>query len=327
MATPHEGIENPDPWDEVEKVDIIPRRIQRLIDKGGTDETKEYQDWLRAQLKTEPDLLFYLTKLLEKRRLRRDQEKQIIEGLRSATLTNKELLLASQYILADELEWFDVFRIPNDACVLELGRRDAGKTFGSKYLCYTKRKVFPFVYVFTRTPFNGSWKKNISPDCVFDGWDEDAVTQFKEYQAKARESPEWGVDPRALVILDDMAADPKLRWNKQLLEFSFYGRHLVVMIIITSQWYKQLAPGFRDNCDFIFVYKMDNDNEIEALWKEHGSGVHKRVFRALVHKYSTNTTALVINKNGSTPLRKFFQWRALDPGPFRMGCKSVWEGK
>lgn len=284
-----------------------------------------YQKKLRHELRTEKGLVKHLNRIIDKRRKRREEERKILMTMRSLSLTTLERKLFYSYIMKDEIEWFDIFRIPNDACILEVGRRNAGKTFGTNWLLYTKRKVFPFVFVFTMTKFNGAWAEHVHEDCIFKGWKEDAVLEIKDRQERAKLTPEWGIDPRAAVVLDDMAADKNLRWNPSLLEFSFYGRHLILFVLVTTQWYKQLATGFRENCDILFIYKMDNQNEIEALWKEHSAGIPKNIFYALVQKYSTDTTALVIVKNGMTPLTKFYQYRAMDPGPFRLGCDSVWE--
>lgn len=300
-------------------------KLQRLIDEDRLKRIENYQRHLRSELRSEKGLMKHLNRIVRKRRRRRDQEKKILLTMRGMSLNAAEKRLFYSYILADEIEWFDIFRVPNDACILEVGRRNAGKTFGSMWLLYTKRKVMPFVYVLTMTKFNGAWAEHVHEDCIFQGWQDDVVTKLRNRQARARKSPEWGIDPRAAVVLDDMAADKNLRWNPKLLEFSFYGRHLIMFVIVTSQWYKQLSPGFRENCDILFIYKMDNEVEIEALWKEHSAGIPKQIFHSLVQKYSTDTTALVIVKNGMTPLSKFYQYRALDPGPFRLGCRSVWE--
>jgi len=299
-------------------------RVQCLVDADKLAQIDRYQRRLRKELRTEEGLVRHLNRIIRKRRRRREQEKKILQAMRGLNLTLAEKRLFYSYVISDEIEWFDIFRVPNDACILEVGRRNAGKTFGTNWLLYTKRKVFPFVYVLTKTAFNGAWAQHVHPDCIIQGWQDDVVVTIKKRQTKAAGTPEWGIDPRAAVVLDDMAADPALRWNRDLLEFAFYGRHFVTFVVVTSQWYKQLSPGFRENCDILFVYKMDNEIEIDALWKEHSAGVPKHIFHSLVQKYSTDTTALVIVKNGMTPLTKFYQYRAMDPGPFRLGCESVW---
>lgn len=295
------------------------------IDETRLRQVEEYQKQLRSELRTEEGLVHHLNRIIAKRRRRREEERKILQTMRGLALSNIEKKLYYSYLLKDEIEWFDIFRVPNDSCILEVGRRNAGKTFGTMWLLYTKRKVFPFVYVMTMTKFNGAWAEHVNEDCIFQGWKEDVVEQLRDRQAKARLTPEWGIDPRAAIILDDMAANRELRWNDSLLEFSFYGRHLIMFVVVTSQWYKQLAPGFRENCDILFIYKMDNENEIESLWKEHSGGIPRPIFHSLVQKYSTDTTALVIVKNGMTPLTRFYQYRAIDPGPFRLGCESVWD--
>lgn len=303
----------------------IPLNLE-IIEEEKWKEVLAYQTALRAQLRTEEGLLFHLNRIIEKRRILRDYERKIMFTLKHKPLTSRaERLIFYRYLVDNELEWFDLYRIPNDACVLYVGHRGAGKTWALTWTMYVKGKIFPFVYCLTQTKHNGAWVKHIHKKWVIEGWDKSTVHELKERQAEVIGTKEYGADPRVAVILDDLAADPALRYDRDLLDFSFYGRHLITFIAVTSQWYKQLSPGFRDNSDVIFLFKLDNENEIEALWKEHGGGMPKDIFENLVRRYSSETTALVIVKNGMSPLRRFFQFRAIKAPKHRLGCYKVWE--
>lgn len=329
---------NQDPGeDEIDESDMhleIPTNInenklvfnQSLINEEKYRQVEEYQTKLRQDLRTEEGLILHLNRIIAKRRQLRDYEKKLLFTLKHRPLANRwERQEFYRYLVDNELEWFDINRIPNDGCVLLVGHRGSGKTFMTQWLMFAKGKVFPFVYCLTQTKFNGAWVKHIADDWVLEGWNAGVVQQIKQRQANVIKTPEFGTDPRVAVILDDMAANPALRYDRDLLEFSFYGRHLITFIAVTSQWYKQLSPGFRDNSDVIFLFKLDNENEIEALWKEHGGGMPKEIFENLVRRYSSDTTALVIVKNGMSPFRRFFQYRAQKPPPHRLGCYKVWQ--
>lgn len=303
------------------------RRREKLVSDAQDEikETYEYQKQLRRELRSDAGLVFHLDRIIRQRRNRRKEEKIILTKMRESCFDPRQRITLYSYLLDYGLEWFDVFRIPNDANVLQMGRRGSGKTWCSDFVFYTKRKVLPFVYVVTSTAGNGAWEKRVHPDFIFDGWDDDVIEQIRDRQKKVMKTPEWGVDPRVGILFDDMAADSNMRHNPKILEFAFYGRHYITLTMVTTQYYKQLKPGFRDNADIIFLYKMDNEPEKKAIWEEHSGNVPWPVFETLVNRYSTDVSCLVIAKNGSTPLTRFYTFRAPDPGRYRLGCASCWE--
>lgn len=286
---------------------------------------------LRKTLVSEKVLVQELNKIIEKRRHYRYEEKMNILAMRQTVLDNNIVKMGYQYLLENCLEWFDVGRIPNDASVIQVGKKGTGKTMCTDFILYTKRKVFPFVYMFSMTTYNGFWKRRIHPDFILDDWENedemnDFLVELMRRQKNTLENPSRGEDPRIAVILDDMAAEKGVKDNLQMRRLAFYGRHLKVFVAITTQYYKKgLSTDYRQNADVIFLYQMDNDIERKAIWAEHSAGVPWKIFEAMMNRYSTEKSCMVILKNASRPLNKFFCFRAPVIGPYRLGCAACWE--
>lgn len=231
------------------------------------------------------------------------------------------------YLLQNQLFYFDIHEVPNDATILLIGRRRTGKSFLTRWILYNKRKVFPFGLVMTQTKYNKYWANYINKDSVWGDFSSRALEKLVERQASLSDKNPYGVDPRVFVVLDDLAADTQLRHDYMLRSFFYYGRHLKAFVVVTSQWFKSLAPGCRENADYIFLFGMTNIVELDAIYEEYGAGVPKDIFTQLIRRYATDSCCFVINPHGRTPLERFFQYRAQDPGPFRMGCEEMWNKK
>jgi hypothetical protein len=241
--------------------------------------------------------------------------------------TNQEREAVYSYLIDNELFWFDIHEIPNDATILLIGRRRTGKSFLTRWILYNKRKVFPFGLVMTQTKYNKFWSTYIHKHSVWGDYSSSTLGRLIKRQAALVNENVWGVDPRVFVVLDDLAADSQLRSDYMLRSFFYYGRHLKAFVVVTAQWFKALSPGCRENADYIFLFGMTNVNELEAIYEEYGAGVPKDIFIQLVRRYATESSCFVVNPHGRTPFERFFQYRAQNPGPFRMGCSEMWKNE
>lgn len=77
------------------------------------------------------------------------------------------------------------------------------------------------------------------------------------------------------------------------------------------------------------VFAQEQKRSKEALYEEWGSYMPPGQFSTMVGQYTQDHRALVVKNNIPTafPSRKLFHHRALDPGPFVMGCFEFWEGE
>ena len=291
--------------------------------QAGEEEIPEY-----TGPQTEEEILAALEQNEQQRMEMWKQEAESLKTLDTGTLKSKdEKESAYLYLLHGQLFYFDIQEVPNDATILLIGRRRTGKSFLTRWILYNKRKAFPFGLVMTQTKYNRFWAKYINKDSVWGDYSSRALERLINRQAALVTSNTYGIDPRVFIVLDDLAADTQLRHDPMLRSFFYYGRHLKAFVVVTSQWFKSLAPGCRENADYIFLFGMTNINELDAVYEEYGAGVPKDIFTCLVRRYATDSCAFVINPHGKTPLERFFQYRAQDPGPFRMGCEAMWNKK
>lgn len=287
-------------------------------------EVDESEEWDGPQ--TEEEIL----KELEANEALRDQKWQEeaanLSKLDEGVVKNREETYAIYgYLLSNELFYFDIHEIANDATILLIGRRRTGKSFLTRWILYNKRKIFPFGLVMTQTKYNKFWSTYINKNSVWGDYSANTLGKLIQRQAVLVNNNIYGVDPRVFVVLDDLAADTQLRYDYMLRSFFYYGRHLKSFVVVTAQWFKSLAPGCRENADYIFLFSMTNINELDAIYEEYGAGVPKEIFIQLVRRYATESSCFVVNPHGRTPFERFFQYRAQDPGPFRMGCEENWK--
>jgi len=294
--------------------------MQKEKDK---DQEEDHQE--EAILQTPEEILSALQQLEAEEDQKYKEEAESLSRLDQGVLPDKQSRDdVYSYLLANELFYFDIHEIPNDAVVLCIGRRRTGKSFLTRWMLYNKRKVYPFGMVMTQTKYNKFWATYINEKSIWGDYSRAALGRLIQRQATLVDKNVYGIDPRVFVVLDDLAADTQLRYDYLLRSFFYYGRHLKIFLIVTAQWFKSLAPGCRENADYIFLFGMTNIDELEAIYTEYGAGVPKDIFIQLVRRYATESSAFVVNPHGRTPYERFYQYRAQDPGPFRMGCESMW---
>lgn len=155
----------------------------------------------------------------------------------------------------------------DDFVVAMFGRRRLGKTFGARWLCYQLRHRFPLVIVITNTTINGFWARYVPSDFIFTVPDMDAV--FESLYARQRfilTHPEFKIDPRVLLILDDVLEDQMILQYSKYLKASFTdGRHYKISILILLQYAKGITPVLRGNADIAVIYRQFQKMQRESL--------------------------------------------------------------
>lgn len=301
-----------------------PPAIKRKEKEPEEEEEKVPEVYVGPQ--TEEEILTALEQNEIERERKWQEEADSLAILDQGMLRSKEERESVyDYLLTNELFYFDIHEIPNDATILLIGRRRTGKSFLTRWIMYNKRKAYPFGMVMTQTKYNKFWSTYIQKNSVWGDYSAMTLGKLIQRQAVLVNENKFGIDPRVFVCLDDLAADTQLRYDYMLRSFFYYGRHLKAFVVVTAQWFKSLAPGCRENADYVFLFGMTNINELDAIYEEYGAGVPKDIFIQLVRRYATESSCFVINPHGRTPFERFFQYRAQDPGAFRMGCREMWK--
>ena len=256
----------------------------------------------------------------------KEEAESLMRVYEGGLTTKRQRLSVYNYLSCNELFYFDIHEIRNDATIALFGRRRTGKSFLTRWILYNKRKVFPFGMVMTETKFNLFWEKYVNKNSIYSGYDPEVLVRLMKRQGALVKTKKHGQDPRVFVILDDVAGSGSLSHDPTLKKLFYNGRHYKCFIVVTSQWFKALAPGCRENAEYIFLFGMNNLEEMEAIRKEYAGQIEPELFYRMLYRYASASSCFVIKAEGKTPYERFFQYRAQDPGPFRLGCEEMWEG-
>ena len=80
-----------------------------------------------------------------------------------------------------------------------------------------------------------------------------------------------------MIIIDDSADDPSFTRHSKLLHQLFIrGRHSYISTIVSTQVYKAISTIIRKNLTHLFVFKLRNYSDLEALLDEFGSVYDKQ---------------------------------------------------
>src|ERR1044071_3437151 len=116
-----------------------------MADVKFNKEEKEEPDPIYVGPQTEEDILAQLEKNKTDRDAKYMEEAQSLSGLDQGVVrTREERDAIYGYLLRNELMYFDIHEVPNDATIILIGRRRTGKSFLTRWIMYNKRKVFPF---------------------------------------------------------------------------------------------------------------------------------------------------------------------------------------
>lgn len=213
------------------------------------------------------------------------------------------------------LEFFDMQCIPENAAIIQYGKRGVGKTTMWKCIASFNRYKWDEMYAFTKTAFNGVYQSFIPEHHVFSDINNEVIRMLiQENQGPNKK--------KVCVILDDILSSDarELRHSKELTDLFTMGRHLGICIVVNTQYPNAIPPTFRDNADYAFLFVMFSRNTLDTLYKQYGCFMDFLTFRAMVEKYTKDNGALVCcpQRNNTDPLVMFNYARACPHGPFRV---------
>ena len=147
------------------------------------------------------------------------------------------------------------------------------------------RNCFSRVYIFspsinvdaTWVPVIDYLKKTLKQDAkkepyLFDRYDEGALKKIIDTQHKLvahMKANHMKKLFQILIVVDDFADDRSLVRNSQLLHSLYIrGRHTAISTITSTQVYNLISPIFRKNATNLYVFKLRNAKDLEALLEE-----------------------------------------------------------
>lgn len=219
-----------------------------------------------------------------------------------------------------------------------LGKRREGKSFLMRHILYSMRDRFPRGYVFTKTKINGFWQKHVPEKAIFDGYSPGIMEKIWNQQLKI---VQWmdkhpdeakNVNPYIFVVLEDCMSQD-LAHTQQLSDIFYNGRHLKICLFISLQYAKGIPPGFRENIDMCFCFRMHSVAQIEAVCENFLGHIDKKTARNVLEtvvwkdqKTGARQFLAVDNSGNSDIDEMLYAGQAKDPGPFKLCCREMWEG-
>ena len=125
--------------------------------------------------------------------------------------------------------------------------------------------------------------------CLYDSWDQDVLTGIMDKQKSVTEflKHKKRTMMSIAIICDDFADNPKVV-RKGILDTLFVrGRHFNITTIVASQKYRLLSPVIRVNATALFVFKLRNRSDLQAVIEENSALLDTKT---LMRMYQAATT-------------------------------------
>ena len=88
-----------------------------------------------------------------------------------------------------------------------------------------------------------------------------------------------------LIIVDDFADNPDFTRKSTLLhQLYIRGRHYMISTITATQAYKQISPIVRKNMTHLFIYRLRNYADLEAIIEELSAVYDKKTLLQIYHE-------------------------------------------
>lgn len=216
--------------------------------------------------------------------------------------------------------------------IVVLGPRDSGKSFFIKHLMKLLGKI-PIAKIINGTEESTHHYANFNPDIfIEDEYNEEVLEKFikrqKELYSKIANDKRYkGIDPRALLLLDDCLYDDSWTKSKLMRLIFMNGRWWGITFIVAMQTPLGIPPQLRGNIDYVFICKHPNPIDREKIFKNYVSGFKNRKEFEKVHDVCTdNYNVLVIKKTAqSSKLQDIvFHYKAQPEFNFKFGSPTIW---
>ena len=115
-------------------------------------------------------------------------------------------------------------------------------------------------------------KPNDREKCYFDSYDPAELQQVIKTQQKVidyQKEQKHKYLYQIHIVIDDFADDTNFTRKSQLLhQLYIRGRHYMISTITSTQVYKQISPTVRKSKTHLFIYRLRNYGDLEAIVEE-----------------------------------------------------------
>ena len=131
-------------------------------------------------------------------------------------------------------------------------------------------------------------KPNDREKCYFDSYEPSELeqvikTQQKviDYQKEQKHKDLYQI----LILVDDFVDDPNFTRKSQLLhQLYIRGRHYMISTITATQVYKAVSPVIRKNMTHLFIYRLRNYADLQAIVEEMSAVYDPKTLLQIYHE-------------------------------------------
>lgn len=178
-----------------------------------------------------------------------------------------------------ELRKWDPLTLDGCFNIAVFGARNTGKSCLVRDLIYNlHRKGYPRIVVFSGTEeANAGYKSIVPAKYVHNGLNLDEFRTL--YATQKRVVSSWreamnscpdevkDVDPRLVIVLDDLMYRKHLTKSELFGEIACNGRHYMITLIITVQYVMSLDIVVRSNLDYVIVLRESIPRNMQKLYE------------------------------------------------------------
>jgi len=182
-----------------------------------------------------------------------------------------------------------------DSIHIVVAKRGYGKSIMVNYLLYhlIRNKLIDVLFVFTNTPedYNLDSKAHMFEN----GFDEDIAARIIKHQQEQKKKLGKAKLKHILLVLDDIEnSSSDARQSKALNTIALRGRHLNIGCIVSTQYYTQLHPKVRNNCDYLFIGR-NGSVQLADMFKIQTIFDNETQFRQFVNRTTTDHRFILLN--------------------------------
>jgi hypothetical protein len=144
----------------------------------------------------------------------------------------------------------------------------------------------------------------------FDHYDPEALDKIISTQHKVAEHMKtkgFTKIYQILIIVDDFADDPVFSRSSKLLHALFTrGRHSFISTIVSTQKYRAISNIIRVNATNLYVFRLRNGGDLEALLEELNALTDKKTILQLYNMATAEPFSFLFIKLNATKLKDMF---------------------